>query len=174
MTKTIRTSRYLVALAAAVAGILLAFAASLSLEPPPPVEAQTTTPPTWRLVTDSSDAPDHTFTTVKGLGQGRLVVSYQDDAFEVQRPEFMEIVLSRPFPTLPKGAGMDLAAWHEQTGTQPYTMGTDGYIRRIVNGAVVSEYRLIKAVPVDYRMLQVGDKLTEELELVVEKVSRQQ
>jgi hypothetical protein len=171
MTKTMRTSRYLVALAAAVAALLLAFAASLSLEPPPPVEAQTTTPPTWRLVTDSSEAPDANFPTVKGLGQGRWVVSYQDDAFEVQRQELMEIVLSRPL--LAKDAGMDLAGWHEQTGAQPYTMGTDGYIRRIVNGVVVSEYRLIKALPVDYRVVQVGDKLTEELELVVEKVSRQ-
>jgi hypothetical protein len=137
--------------AEAVAAVLLAFAASLSLEPPPPVEAQTTTPPSWKLVTDSTTAPDPTFKKVTGLGQGQWVVSHDEfGGFQPDRQEFLTIVLSRPLPTL------------------------DGSLRRIVNGVMVNEFRLIEAMPVGYRVVQEGEQLTEELELVVEEVDRRQ
>jgi hypothetical protein len=178
-TKTMRASGYLlVVLAAAAAAVALAFATSLGLKPPPPVQAQTTTTTEeWRLVTDSASVPDASFKTVKGLSQGTNVVE-RDSGVPgtplslVDQEDVVQVVLSRPYAL--KIPGMDIAQWHENALSQPDPLAMSaGYIRRVVNGAVVNEWRADRIIPTDYRMVQDGPlAYTEELHLAVDNPVR--
>jgi len=168
-----KTTLFFLALATAALAALSAFAVSVSVDTPA-AKAQTATP-TWMLQTTEGNLPDGQFKSVVGLSQGEYeVIEHGDpqtgDVVKIPgRKNVSNIVLSRPLSGVP-----DLAAWHQLVNDQDPTAGhTDGSIERLDGtGKPIAVFNFTDAWPADYRLVQGGGKVSEEIELVVESVKR--
>ncbi len=169
-----KTTLIFLALATAAAlAALSAFAVSVSVDAPA-AKAQTTSTPTWELQTTEGNLPDGKFKSVVGLSQGKFeVIEHRDsqdrDIKIPGRKNVSNIVLSRPLKS-----ASDLSDWHQMVNGQDPTAGhTDGSLARLDGtGRPIAVFNFFNAWPADYRVVQNGSQISEEIELVVDSVER--